>query len=462
MSVSPKLVGSHNQPPVSRRKQTCASSLPTPSSERSSKLPASASRRTLAADQRQELAIQALAGTQTISQLARDHQVSRQFVYQQTATAAQALHEAFDPDPAAGDHVIFYLPVTKAWLRQLILGLVLICPSSCRGVVELLRDLFDYRIALGTVHNIVQAAVASARRHNAAQDLSPIRIGAHDEIFQTGPPVLVGAAVASTFCYLLSLEEHRDAETWGIRLLELRDRGFQPDATIADVGSGLRAGQELALPTTPCRGDVFPALQDLTSALGTVDHRAYQAMDTCNDLQRKQARHAWRHGRADLKLANTLKHARRGETQAVAMAEDVGVLIRWLRDDVLAVAGPAAAERRLLDDFVVSELRARAAAGPQALALACRLLENHPEEILAFAVPLEEALAGWAAEFQVPSCLRPRTPLRPVSRCAKPAALAAGCYFAPTTAWPLSPVEHRRRRHSSPDRACQFRHRESQ
>lgn len=357
----------------------------------------------LVADQRQQLAIEALAGTQTISQLARDHQVSRKFVYQQTATAAQALHDAFDPDPAAEDAVLFSVPVTKPWLRQLVLGLTLICHSSYRGVVELVRDLFDYPISLGTVHNIVQAAVGDARQHNAAQDLSRIHIGAHDEIFQASQPVLVGADVASTFCYLLSLEEHRDAETWGIRLLELRDRGFKPDATIADFGSGLRAGQKLALPTTPCWGDVFHALQDLTTALSAVDHRAYQAMDACNDLQRKQARHEWRHGRTDPKLTARLTQARLGETQAVALAEDVAVLVRWLRADVLAVAGPTAADRRLLYDFVVSELRARAATGPQALGLACRLLENHADDILAFALPLDEALASLAEEFQVPS-----------------------------------------------------------
>jgi hypothetical protein len=361
--------------------------------------------RALDGEQRQALAVQALVRTETITQLALDHQVSRKFVYQQTATAQEALDEAFAPDEVAGDEVLFYLPVTKAWLRQFTLALVLICHSSLRGVVELFRDLLDYPISLGTIHNILHQAVRQARGYNAAQELSGIRIGAHDEIFQGRQPVLVGADVASTFCYLLTLEDHRDGETWGIRLLELQDRGFQPDATIADFGNGLRAGQELALPTIPCRGDVFHALQDLTTALGAVEHRAYQAMATCNDLERKQARHAWRQGRPDPKLTAKLTHARLGETQAVALAEDVAVLVRWLRDDVLAVAGPAAADRRLLYDFVVSELRQRTTAGPQALALACRLLENHPEEILAFAVPLDEALAGLAAEFHVPICL---------------------------------------------------------
>src|SRR3954470_24968178 len=107
--------------------------------------------------QRQYLAVQALAGARPIAQLADEHHVSRKFVYQQADKADQALTAAFDPGPQ-DDHVLFYLPVTKAWLRQLVLALVLIGHSSLRGGVELLRDLFDYPIALGTVHNITRSA----------------------------------------------------------------------------------------------------------------------------------------------------------------------------------------------------------------------------------------------------------------------------------------------------------------
>src|SRR5208282_1062390 len=153
--------------------------------------------------------------------------------------------------------------VSEAWLRQLVLALVLICHSAYRGVVELLRDLFDYRISLGTVHNIVHSAVPHAQRINQQHDLSRILIGLLDEIFQARDPVLVGVDAASTFCFLLSPEEHRDADTWGIRLLELVDRGFAPKATVADFGSGLRAGHQEALPEVPCRGDVFHALYDV-------------------------------------------------------------------------------------------------------------------------------------------------------------------------------------------------------
>src|ERR1700736_5564864 len=91
--------------------------------------------------ERLQLARDALAG-QPISELARDHDVSRKFVYQQLDKAEQGLAAAFPPDPAKDGAVLFYLPVTAAWLHRLILGLLLICHSSYRGVYELLRDLF--------------------------------------------------------------------------------------------------------------------------------------------------------------------------------------------------------------------------------------------------------------------------------------------------------------------------------
>ncbi len=173
---------------------------------RSATTPATA--KTLATPQRQQLALAALAGTQSIRQLAHTHHVSRKFVAQQAHKAQTALDQAFAPRPPRTDErVLFHLPVTKAWLRQLTLGLVLICHSPLRGVHELLRDVFDYPIALGTIHNMVARAVPQARQHNEVHDLSRVRIGALDEIFQAGRPVLVGCDADSTYCFLLSQRE---------------------------------------------------------------------------------------------------------------------------------------------------------------------------------------------------------------------------------------------------------------
>jgi hypothetical protein len=350
--------------------------------------------------ERRDLAVQVLAGAQPVSDLAREHEVSRKFLYQQVHTAQEALNQAFAPSSTLDD-VLVDLPVTKAWLRQLVLGLVLICHSSTRGVVELLRDVFDLPISLGTVHNIVHSAVPHAQGINQQYDLSTIRIGLLDEIFQAGDPVLVGVDARSTFCFLLSQEEHRDADTWAINLLERADRGFAPDATVADFAAGLRAGHREALPDVPCRGDVFHALYDVEPLVRYLENRAYEAMDARAKLERKQATAERRHGRKDQSLARKLSYARSAESKAIALADEVALLARWLRDDILSVAGPEYAIRSDLFDFVVAELRARESAYSHRIRPVRTLLENQRDNLLAFAVELDRDLTSLAQEWQI-------------------------------------------------------------
>jgi hypothetical protein len=236
-------------------------------------IPNGCTAKTLGPSQRLTLGLEALAGHCTITSLADDFDVSRKFVYQQAATAQTALEEAFAAE-TADDHVLFHLPVTKVWLRQVALGLILLCHSSYRGVREFCRDLLDVNMSEGTVHNIVQDAVDKARPYNQQQQLANIDIAGLDEIFQNRQPVFVGADVASGFCFLLSLEGQRDADTWGLRLLELQERGFDPKATIADFGTGIRAGQKLAMPDSICRGDVFHAMAEVTPVVSYLENRA--------------------------------------------------------------------------------------------------------------------------------------------------------------------------------------------
>src|SRR3954469_592869 len=118
---------------------------------------------------RKDLAIQALSGSETISDLAARHGVSRKFVYRQTHKARAALGDALSsavPDGA----VLFELGVTKAWLRQVIVGLTLICRGSYRGVVEFLRDLLGVSIGVSTVHHVLQLATRQAGVVNHDQD----------------------------------------------------------------------------------------------------------------------------------------------------------------------------------------------------------------------------------------------------------------------------------------------------
>jgi hypothetical protein len=102
-----------------------------------------------------------LAGTETVTDLAARHGVSRKFVYQQRHKASTALDDAFASDTPDGA-VLFELTVTKAWLRQIIIALALIGRGSYRGVVEFVRDLLGVTVSLGCVRDMLQAAARQA------------------------------------------------------------------------------------------------------------------------------------------------------------------------------------------------------------------------------------------------------------------------------------------------------------
>ena len=391
--------------------------IDTPSYPDRSSAPGRCAAHELNAEQRQQMAVHVLARTESVTELAERHQVSRRFVSQQAAKGAQALAQAFAPQ-AKDEEVLFYLPVTKAWLRQVVLGLVLLCHSSFRGVIAFFRDLLDCPVSLGSVHAIVRQAVSAAQQINAAQDLCRVRAGSHDELFQAGQPVLAGIDLDSTYCYLLAAVAHRDAETWGIHLLDLTEQGLHPDYTVADGGRGLRAGQALAWPGVPCNGDVFHGLQELTRLSATLERRAYAAIAQRDALeqQRNQAKHH-RQGRA---LSQRLARARTQEASALRLADEVHTLTHWMQHDILALAGPDAPTRQALYDFVMESLQTLEVLDAQRLRPVRRTLVNQRDTLLAFATRLNQALDTLAQRFAVPVfrlrqvlALQERAPITP-------------------------------------------------
>jgi hypothetical protein len=363
-------------------------------------IPNTCTAKTLGPGQRLTIGVQALAGQQSITTLAEEFDVSRKFVYRQADIAQAALEDAFS-SAVADDQVLFYLPVTKAWLRQVTLALLLICHSSYRGVIEFCRDLLAVKLALGTIYNIVHDAVTKARFHNQCIPLDNIDIAGLDEIFQNGLPVLVGADIRSTYCFLLSQEEHRDADTWGIRLLEAKQQGFAPKATVADFGAGIRAGQKLAMSAVPCYGDVFHAEMDLTALVSYLENRAYDAIAAHDKLHKKKAK-TKQQGRPAQSISRKASLAQQAETKAIALADNIAVLARWLQGDVFAVSALPYAERCCLYDFILGELQACQPSCPHRIGPSVSLLQNHRDELLAFAAQLDNDLHGLAATFELP------------------------------------------------------------
>lgn len=353
--------------------------------------------RSMSATERRDLGVKVLARAEPVTRLASDRGVSRKFAYSVAGKAAAALDEAFAS--ASDDTVLFQLPITKSWVESAVVALSLLCHSPYRGIIEFLRDVVGYRLSIGTVHNIIRRAVGKARGVNESIGLSGIHVGAHDEIYQAGRPVLVGADARSTFCYLLSQEDSCDETTWGVRLLELEERGLDPEYVVADGGSALRAGQATAWPDVPCHGDVFHVEAELSKIVGHLENRAKGSASKRAALERKKEKARY-HGKT-FRYGKTLWLACEEEKKMVDLARDIRTLAGWLRDDVLAIAGPALPERRELYDFIVAEIAAREELLPTKLRPARKSLELVRDTVLGFASVLDDKLADTARALRV-------------------------------------------------------------
>ena len=188
--------------------------------------------------------------------------------------------------------------------------------------------------------------------------------------------------------------------------MECQDRGFAPRATVADFGTGIRAGQARAMPHVPCRGDLFHVLHEITPVVTFLENRACDTIVAHDKLLHRKAKLQQQARRAQLKqvhdLARKVSAAAAEQARAIPLADEVALLARWLRVEVFAVNGLPYADRCALFDFVVAELKTRAPLCPHRLDPLCSRLQIHRDQLLAFALQLDEDLAKLAADFEAP------------------------------------------------------------
>jgi hypothetical protein len=214
-------------------------------------------------------------------------------------------------------------------------------------------------------------------------------------------PVLAGVDAQSTYCYLLAAADHRDADTWGVHLLDATRQGLNRTLTIRlpMPGNGLRAGQKAAWGDTPCHGDVFHIQHQYEGLANTLSRLAKGAASRCQKL-RERINRASQRG-PDEAFAIQLEQARQTETQAYQLARDIRTLTQWLSHDVLALAGPALATRQELFDFVVEELAQREPEDVRRIRPLRVALQNQRDDLLAFAGVLDKKLAHIARTHEI-------------------------------------------------------------
>lgn len=348
---------------------------------------------------KKSLAIKSITGEQTISSIANDYQVSRKFVNNQKQKILTAVNEAFD-EKEDGDKVLYQIPVTKNWLKQCVISFALDCRSSVRGIIKSMKNLFDFNCSLGNICNIIQSVVPDAKHINENQDLSQIKLCAQDEMFQHNQPVLTGVDIPSLYCYLLSLNDKRDADTWAIHLLDLQNQGFNPDRVFADDGSGLRAGHKYVFPDIPCDADHFHISKSLMELRRYFRNRLKSSISHRILMEDKMPEIA--NMECAAKQDKKVKQAKSNEIKFRYLSETIDTLISWIEHDVFNMAGYNPDIRRELFDFIVVEFKKLEKIHKHRIRAIRVKLKNQRNLLLAFADVLNNKFVEIAKKTSFP------------------------------------------------------------
>jgi hypothetical protein len=348
-------------------------------------------------EQKKVIGLQALSQKKTISKIARQQNTSRQFVYRQKDKVLTVVDQHFCSSDTDDSKVLFYLPVTKEWIVQFVLCLLLYARASFRGVTHIIKDLLDYDLSPSTVHNISNVAITSAMRVNGQQDLSPVTLGAHDELFHYNKPVLAGIDIPSLYCYLLSDEDHRDSDTWSIHLMDLEQQGFCPDRVIGDNGEGLRCAHNNILSNIPFDYDHFHMIKLLTENRRLFRNLYKTSLSYLIAMEAKME-NAKETGNFK-KYSRLLGEARKREQVMRELSQTIDTLVSWMEHDVLNKAGPTISVRQELYDFIVEELTKLSKIYPHRLKSLCVTLKNCKDIALVFCDVLDEKFKVISDQF---------------------------------------------------------------
>jgi len=316
-----------------------------------------------------------------VSDLSREHGVSRKFLYELQEKASKVLAEALQPQAAGRRCNRGQLVIDDAFVQRAIAACMSIVPGTVRTVRTLLGLLFGVQRSVGYIRQSAQELGAAALAYQQGLSLPILALAEADEIFQGRKPCLTLVDGRSFLVLSLSVQAHRDETTWGSILLDVQKQGVHLVDVASDGAKGIQAGVKAVSLLIPLRPDLFHLIREAHRTTQRLERAAYRAIENAEQARRAQEERALPNRRrgAPLKVKVALPQALAEEQQTIAHLDTW----EWLFHEIRQALEPIAKDGR-----IVSTLQARQTV-TTALAL-LQTLEN--PTIQAFTVQLSEKL----------------------------------------------------------------------
>ena len=333
-----------------------------------------------------------------VTYLAKEHQVSRKFLYQQRNRAKASLMLALAAGSPGRKPSPSMLTVDREHLQKSIVTLAVAVPGSVRGIQICLEAILGKSRSIGFISQTLKQAGKAASQQNQQLAFPLPVLGEADEIFQGRNPCLTVVDARSFAILQLSPQAGRDAVTWGVSFLDLQEQGIQFQDLACDGARGIRSGMKQAELSVPLRPDLFHLLQEANVLVRRLERKAYKAIEQADKARRAEVESHLpkrRQGRP-LKVQMSLAEAEAYEQQTINSYD----WFMWLQQEIRQALEPwtssymltsARQARETLETavFLLKEM------GDANISTYARKLLDHQDELLAPLEWLEQQLASY-------------------------------------------------------------------
>lgn len=324
----------------------------------------------------------AVAG-ESITDIAKEYKVDRNFVYRQKSRVQNALIEHKNTPK---EQTII---ITKELVKRIIIGCMLLCKGSTEDCRRFLALVFSINISIGKISGIINKAAENARVWNESILLDKIYIGANDEIFQGNRPILVGVDPKTTYIYLFHAASNREANTWGCALLDkVETQGLWLTQAVSDAGKGIIKGtKDVFGENIIYQADVFHVIYEFNKGIKSLENYTYRCIKEHERLLKKSSRNNT--------FNEQIEKAKNKEFTTIQAYDQLYILSIWIRE-LLEIGGYFYEDRVILFRFIIQQIEELKLATNNYLKKSIKFIKNNLEKILQFVKIAEDALSNLA------------------------------------------------------------------
>lgn len=340
-----------------------------------------------------------------VVELARRHGVSRQTASALVGKVRRACADILAPRPPGRTCRIKTVVVDPERIAESVVALAVEAHASNAGTQACLQTMLDVHVATGRISAILKDAgkCATERLQTLPMPAQAV-FAATDELYDHGRPVLALMEDEHLGVLFAGKEHEADGTTWGVRLLELQERGLRCAHLVKDQGTAMTAGvaESGLLPRSACGSDAFHFLRAFGREARALAHQSTRAQDAHDKLEAALAYHtAPSHGRGRPRQPTTIEAYERAAASAAAAAA-VAAGVQILFHETRALLQPVDPDGRLIP-------AAAAQADLETVAALLRELGPHTRPLatlIAGAGPALHAFRAPLAQRHADLCLR--------------------------------------------------------